>query len=150
MRARTPRSRWRVLYWRTGSNEDGFERFKIDILVPGTLDLPDIHLNYIIKINKFPCAPLTLLLLHKLKAWDDRRHSGRQYQLAKIDGDVRDIRDLLRIANQRGLNVTKSRPYISPDFRACSYERVVEFNEKYPEYIWLWKGLGLAHLFDDL
>jgi len=149
--ARNPRDRWRVLYWRTGSNEPGFKRFKVDILVPGVMDLPAIHPNYIIKINKYPCAPLVLLLLHKLKGWDDRRDSRRQYQLDKIPGDVRDIKNLLRIANQRGLRITKPRGYISRAFRADSKRRVIEFSEEHPQYIRLWTGLGLPdHLFDEL
>lgn len=145
VRARNPRNRWRVLYWRTDSNEAGFEKFKIDILIPGVMDLPYIEPRYIIKIDKFPCAPLALLLLHKLQGWDDRRDSGRPDYLAKIPGDVRDIGDLLRIANQAGLNVTKSKPYISNSFREVSYERVMEFSYEHPEYIPLWMGLGLPH-----
>ena len=145
VRARNPRDWWRVLYWDTGSNEPGFERFKIDILVPGVLDLPDIHPHYIIRIDTFPCAPLALLLLHKLKGWDDRRGSHRSDFLAKLPEDVRDIADLLRIANRLGLNITKSKPYISHSFRDVSYKRVREFSLEHRAYIPLWMGLGLPN-----
>ncbi|KAF9650327.1 hypothetical protein BDM02DRAFT_3112310 [Thelephora ganbajun] len=144
VRARNPNNRWKVLYWRTDSDEPGFERFKIDILIPGVMDLPYVHPHYIIKIDKFPCAPLVLLLLHKLQGWDDRRGSRRPDFLAKIPGDVQDIGDLLRIANRLGLKVTKPKPYISHYFRSISYERVTEFSLKHPEYIRLWMGLGLT------
>jgi hypothetical protein len=64
---------YKVLHWRI--DDDDEPDFKIDILLPGTLDLPDVSPNYIIKIQRLPCAPLVLLLLHKLKAWDNRRRS---------------------------------------------------------------------------
>ena len=137
------------MYWRTDSDEPGFERFKIDILIPGILSLPDIHPHFIVKIDRLPCAPLALLLFHKLQGWDDRRNSRRSDYLAKIPGDVRDIGDLLRIANEVGLKITKSKPYISNSFRNLSYGRVREFSFEYPTYISLWMGLGLPDLTDD-
>jgi len=149
VRARNPANKWKVLYWRTDSEEVGFERFKIDILIPGDLELPNIHPHFIIKIDKFPCAPLALLLLHKLKGWDDRCNSRRQDFLAKIPGDVRDIGDLLRIANELGLNITKSKPYISRSFREDSYERVRDFSLQHRAYIPFWTGLGLHDPTDE-
>ena len=133
------------MYWRTDSDEPGFERFKIDILVPGVMDLPYIHPDYIVKIDRLPCAPLPLLLLHKLQGWDDRRRSHRSDFRAKVPEDVRDIADLLRIANQLGLKITKARPYISNSFRNISYERVRKFSLKHPEYVLLWMSLGLPN-----
>jgi len=143
VRARNPNNRWKVLYWRTDSDEPGFERFKIDILIPGVMDLPYVHPHYIVKIDKLPCAPLVLLLFHKLQGWDERRGSHRSDFLAKIPGDVRDIGDLLRIANGLGLKVTKSKPYISLSFRELSYRRVREFSIQHRAYIPFWMGLGL-------
>jgi len=143
--ARNPNDWWKVLYWRTGRNEPGFDRFKIDILIPGVMDLPDVHPHYIINIDNFPCAPLALLLLHKLQGWDDRRGSYRSDFLAKLPEDVRDIADLLRIANGLGLNITNPKPYISHSFRDISYGRVREFSLEHPEYISLWMGLGLPN-----
>jgi hypothetical protein len=145
VKARDPRDRYRVLYWRTDGNEAGFDRFKVDILIPGVMDLPYIHPHYIIKFDKLPCAPLALLLFHKLQGWDERRNSTRTDYLAKIPGDVRDIGDLLRIANRLGLNVTKSKPYITDSFREISYERVREFSFEHSEYASLWMGLGLSN-----
>lgn len=62
----------------TGSNKPGFERFKIDILTPGIMDLSNIEPRYTVKINELPCPPLDLLLFHKLQVWDQRRRSLRQ------------------------------------------------------------------------
>jgi hypothetical protein len=145
VRARNPNNSWKVLYWRTDSDKPGFGRFKIDILIPGDMDLPHLHPHYIVKIDRLPCAPLALLLLHKLQGWDDRRGSRRPDFLAKIPGDERDIVDLLRIANRLGLKITKPRPYISHHFRRASYERVMEFSDEHPEYVSLWMGLGLPN-----
>ena len=131
------------MYWVPGSDEAGFERFKIDILVPGVLDLPPIHPDYIIKIDKLPCLPLAFLLLHKLKGWNDRRRSRRSDFHAKLPGDVRDIADLLRIANNLGLRITKPRYYISQAFRDASYDRVRTFSRYHPKYAPWWMGLGL-------
>jgi len=113
------------------------------------LDLPYVEPRFIVNIDKFPCAPLALLLLHKLKGWDDRRNSPRSDFLAKIPGDVRDIGDLLRIANGVGLKLTKSKPYINSSFRELSYERVSEFCFEHEAYIPLWMGLGLSDPTDD-
>jgi len=109
------------------------------------MDLPDIHPDYLIKIDKFPCAPLVFLLFHKLKGWDDRRRSRRSDFLAKVPGDVRDIADLLQIANRLGLRITKHRAYIDTSFREISYKRVRAFSYKFPQYISLWMGLGLPN-----
>lgn len=143
VRAQNPNDHWNVLYWDTNSDEPGFERFKIDILIPGVMDLPDVHPDYIINIEGFPCAPLHLLLLHKLQGWDDRRRSRRRDQLAKVPADARDVVDLLRVAYRRGLNITKLKPYITDSFRTTSYRRVKEFSLRYPEHKWLWMSLRL-------
>ncbi|KAF9777449.1 hypothetical protein BJ322DRAFT_980429, partial [Thelephora terrestris] len=143
IKARNPKDQWDVLWWNTGSNEPGFERFKVDILVPGKMDLPDIHPDYIINIDELPCAPLHLLLLHKLKGWSDRRRSRRPDRRAKIPADVRDIGDLLRIANGLRANITKSKPYITDSFRRASYRRVKQFSVEHPQYVSSWMGLGM-------
>ena len=132
-----------MLYWYTGSNEPGFESIKVDILVPGVMDLPHVPPRFIININELPCAPLHLLLLQKLQAWYHRRHSPRPDFRAKVPGDIQDIEDLLHIANQRGLKLTKRRPYITNSFREKSYKRVKKFTYKYPEYTEWWESLGL-------
>lgn len=150
VRARNPGDWWNVLYWHTDSDESGFERFKIDILVPGVMDLPDIHPAYITRIDRLPCAPLPLLVLHKLQGWDERRRSPRADFRAKTPGDVRDIADLLQIANQLGLNITKPRSYITNAFRSISYSRVRKFCLKNPQYISSWMGLGLPNPITEL
>ena len=137
---------WKLLYWHTGSNKPGFKRFKVDILVQGTMGLPHIEPHYIVKFDTFSCAPVDLLLFCKLQAWDGHRRSHRRYALAKVPGDVRDICDILRIANRDGLKVTESKPYISDYFRGISNERVREFNVQYPEYRPLWMGVGLLQV----
>jgi len=63
--------------------------------------------------------------------------------LAKIPADVRDIGDLLQIANRLGLNVAKHKPYISQSFRESSYERITEFIDEHPQYTSWWLDLGL-------
>lgn len=143
--ARNHKDNWTVLWWRTDSDEPGFEKFKVDILVPGDVDLPDIHPDYVVKIDRFPCAPLHLLLFHKLKAWSDRRYSPRRDLRAKTAADARDIGDLLRIANKTQLKVMKYRPYITDPFRRASYSRLKKFDRVYPEYTELWEGLGLPN-----
>ena len=80
-----------------------------------------------------------------MKAWDDRHYSA-PYLRAKIPGDKQDIEDLLEIATNRGLNITKKRPYISNSFRSDSYERVEEFVQEHPEYTQDFMYLGLQNL----
>lgn len=144
VRSANPKNTWSVLWWDNDGPELDFDRFKIDILVPGELCLPDIHPNYIINIE-LPCAPLHLLLFHKLKGWDDRRHSRRPDQRAKVPGDVRDIRDLLLIANRQGLNIAKDRPYITDFFRDVSYKRARKFIRAHTKFTESWVRLGLPN-----
>ena len=141
--ARNRKDPWKVLYWDTGSNDPGFRRIKVDILVPGVMNLPHIPTNFIVTIHGIPCAPLHLLLLHKLQAWDDRCRSSRPHVRAKIPGDIEDIEDLLFVANQRGLNLLERRPYITDSFHVISCRRVEEFVCQYPRYRQLWADLGL-------
>lgn len=132
VRAKNPEDTWNVLWWRTNSGS----RFKIDILTPGVLDLPNIHPDYLIKIDKFPCAPLHLLLFHKLKGWDDRQSSDRLNQRAKVPVDAKDIMWLLLIASTvYDLDITKKRSYITNSFRNDSYERAAKFALKCRESV---------------
>ena len=70
------------------------------------------------------------------------RRGGYGRDDASAPGGVRDIADLLRIANQLGSKITKPRPYISSSFCDISYERVTRFSLKHPDYVQLWMGLG--------
>ena len=152
VRARNRHNHWAVLWWRTCSDEPGFERFKIDILTPGVLEFPHIPPNYVTQIRKFPCAPLHLLLLHKLKGWDDRRFSHLPHVRAKIDGDVQDIEALLVVASERKPtpNIARGKPYITDSFRAASYIRVSKFVRKHPNFAHFFACLGLPNPADKL
>jgi hypothetical protein len=142
--ARNPNNPWTVLWYRWYSDSNRrFEKFKIDILTPGVLELPYIHPSYVVEIQTLPCAPLLLLLFHKLKAWVARRSSHRQDLRAKIPGDVRDIDDLLELAYYLGLDITEEKPYITDSFRDASYTMVRKFIREYPDNAPLFMALGL-------
>jgi len=144
VRARNPRNPWNVLWWQGQFNgAPSPVKIKIDILIPGVLDLAYVHPSYIDWFNGLPCAPLDLTLLHKLKGWDDRHYSPRQDQRAKIPWDAQDIWDLLQRADEVRLNITNYRPYITDSFRDASYRRLRKFALEYPEDESLFRGLGV-------
>ena len=133
VKARSRRDRYNVLWYEWCNDDDELEKIKVDILTPeiAKLQLPEIHQDYIVKINKLPCAPLHLLLLHKLKAWDDRLYS-RPHLRCKRPVDAKDIKYLLQHAIQRGLNIANPKPYITDAFREDSYERARKYVQEYP------------------
>ena len=81
---------------------------KVDILVPGTMDLPELDPSMIDFKNdrQLPTAPLSLVLLHKLRGWFERVHSPKPYYYQRHPQDVNDVALLLPIAARDGVQIT--------------------------------------------
>ncbi|KAI0819365.1 hypothetical protein BC628DRAFT_1333201 [Trametes gibbosa] len=78
VRSRNPRATYRVLWYRI---PDTFQRCKVDILIPGILNIPD------------------------LQGWADHRASHRADMRSKQYLDVHDVNALLKIVHKRGLRI---------------------------------------------
>ena len=91
---------YKLLYYR--HPDDDYITIKVDILVPGILNIPSIPTERIHRVNKLPPMPFLPLLLLKLQAWHDHRASYRSDYNAKQWMDVQDIQALLPIAVRRG------------------------------------------------
>ena len=93
-----------ILYCRLpGWRTDG-RHVKVDILVPPTLDLPEIRSSGVVYIDGIPVMPLFDLLVMKLQGWWDHRTSLRADFRAKEGDDVNDIYALLDRADRENLS----------------------------------------------
>src|SRR5262245_56816068 len=111
VRSTNPRNTYRVLWYRLSSTTSGSSSYtslyrdtyyysrkcKVDILIPGTLNVPDVPTSRIKQINKLPVAPILVVLFLKLQGWTDHCASTRTDLYLKRHSDVDDINKLLRI-----------------------------------------------------
>jgi len=77
---------------------------KVDILVPGTMGLPEISSSETPVINRVPVMPLFDLLIMKTQGWWDHRVSPRKDFHEKEDADVDDVDALLDRAIQEDIS----------------------------------------------
>jgi hypothetical protein len=104
VQSRQRRATHRILYCRLpGWRTDG-RCVKVDILVPPTLELPEIEDSERIHINHIPVMPIFDLLVMKTKGWFDHHTSNRPDHRPKEDADVTDIIALLERAKEDGVS----------------------------------------------
>jgi len=94
----------RILYCRLPGWKTDRRCVKVDILVPPTLELPEIISSDVIFINGIWVMPLFDLLVMKTKGWWDHRTSRRPDFLAKESADVSDIDALLGRAKDENIS----------------------------------------------
>lgn len=104
---------------------------KVDILTPGTMNIPHVPLKFIVTIDGFPVIPMIPLLLLKLQAWSDHVLASQAHQREKQYTDVEDIKTLLEIAIRRGENLRYTfrlpRSFVdSGRMRIAAFSRAVE------------------------
>jgi hypothetical protein len=98
--AKTPGATYRVLYYRL----TGYRRCcKVDILTPGTMNIPAVPARRIRVIKELPVMPFSGVLFLKLQAWEDHNHDPRAFMRSKQYTDASDIQTLLKIAVRKGL-----------------------------------------------
>ncbi|KAL7284879.1 hypothetical protein ACG7TL_002193 [Trametes sanguinea] len=104
VRSRNPRATYRVLWYRIPGT---YQRCKVDILIPGILNVPAVQYRYIIspKPHHLPLMPLIPQLLLKLQGWADHRVSHRSDMRAKQCIDVRDVDALLEIVWRKKMRI---------------------------------------------
>ncbi|KAI8989242.1 hypothetical protein BD414DRAFT_536534 [Trametes punicea] len=145
VRSRNPRATYRVLWYRLPGS---YQRCKVDILIPGILNVPAVPYRYIVspKPHYLPVMPPIPQLLLKLQGWADHRISPRADMRAKQYLDVRDIDSLLEIVCRRNLriddNVVKWVPETTFEAASSTLQRYVVVAS--PQSIYNWRKLGFA------
>ncbi|KAI0752461.1 hypothetical protein C8Q80DRAFT_1267008 [Daedaleopsis nitida] len=107
--SKNPRATYKVLWYSLATRSYRYPLptidCKVDILIPGVLDVPDVPLPRVLTLSGLPVMPLVPQLLLKLQGWSDHRLSHRSDMQAKQYVDIRDIDALLEIALEKGARV---------------------------------------------
>lgn len=102
-RPNNPAATYMKLYFRLSGNALFSKRAcKVDIFLPGTLNLPFIPEVRVDRIQGLPVMPIIPLLLMKLQGWEDWRNRPIPEKREKQYTDIRDVQELLEIACMRG------------------------------------------------
>ncbi|KAF8515170.1 hypothetical protein JB92DRAFT_80301 [Gautieria morchelliformis] len=140
--SRNPRATYKVLWYHISETDSCL---KVDILLPGVLDIPDVPLPDIDRNNNsgLPCAPLSHLLLLKLQGWIHHGESALLRDRLKQPQDVRDVDELLVIAVRRGLK-PREEGYLPQSFIRRAELRVEKYVNAYPASRANWIALGFV------
>jgi len=140
---------YRILWFNlltTGGSSYSLGRYhacKVDILLPGTMNIPLVPQNLVLSIRKFPLMPMMPLLLLKLQAWMDHGSAIKQHLRDKQPVDVLDINQLLVLAVARGVSLSTD-AWMPESFVEAAKSRVVIFGKLYPSSRQYWRKLGFG------
>lgn len=138
--SKNPRATYRVLWYRISAVSR--ISVKVDLLVAGhALDMTPIPHNTFEVHMGLPCVPLSYLLLYKVQGWVHHGESLREIDNLKVPADVTDIKELLRIAIERGVKPL-SEAYFDVDFVAKTRSRISRFTYAHPATRTLWWSIG--------
>ncbi|THH15143.1 hypothetical protein EW146_g5289 [Bondarzewia mesenterica] len=142
--ARSPFATYKVLWYRESTFGYSYASCKVDILLPGIMNLPSLPDRYDKVIQGFSVVPFSLLLVTKLQAWDDHRNENSWWKREKQHTDVQDLRVLLQLPESRRLNRETWRDEIlfSPHLQTLTARRVREFCAMFRETAQRWKAIG--------
>ncbi|RPD60544.1 hypothetical protein L226DRAFT_533867 [Lentinus tigrinus ALCF2SS1-7] len=144
--SRNPSATYSVLWCRLpgrGGGRGRSRKCKVDILVPGVLNIPNVPWRRVKMIDGLPAMPLIPLLLLKLQGWSDHRDSHRADMQEKQYVDAEDILELLEIAVGRDQEVRQGNLSWMPRRLIWDSEaRVEEFKEEYPISAMDWQDVG--------
>lgn len=107
VRSKNWRATYRVLWHRLSKSTCPLPSVdcKVDILVPGTMNIPNVPPERVRTLSGLPVMPMIPQLLLKLQAWSDHRASHRTDMRLKQYVDESDIDRLLAIAVDEGASV---------------------------------------------
>ncbi|TFK51206.1 hypothetical protein OE88DRAFT_1659024 [Heliocybe sulcata] len=114
---------------------------KVDILLPGIMNIPTISSGRIVRVHDIPVMPLSAVLLLKLQGWSDHKGSTRPDMIEKQYVDERDITQLLRIAATQGLWMP-GESWLPSEFLGTAHDRLLQFAEEYPSSAPSWEAIG--------
>jgi len=131
---------------------------KVDILLPGVMNLPALPTSMITQRSSLPLVPFPVLLLQKLQGWADHRVATEARYRAKINVDAGDLEWCLNSGNVKRYlyvvsNYNKSqkarwkamwsdRRMFSVEFEELSRVRVREFCGVHERLRDAWRAIG--------
>jgi len=119
-----PGETYKILYYRLQPNFLYSRRScKVDILIPGIMNIPLLPSERIVWKETLPVLPLLVLLLLKLQGWSDHRASTRSDMQQKQYVDIRDINQLVVVAARSGEHLSRV-PWLPDAFLAQGYEHL--------------------------
>ena len=140
VKSKRPEATYKILYY---ALKPWGAWCKVDILLPGVLNIPFVPTNLITRIGGIPLMPLFAVLLLKLQGWADHRDSEREDWREKQHVDVKDIEELLEIVVDKYPDQIIDRQRWVPDSMIhVAQNRVDEFVEKLPETVDDWLDIG--------
>jgi hypothetical protein len=148
---KTPGATYRVLFYKFGygipipSMFTGARECKVDILLPGIMDLPRLTSSDIVWRDGLPVFPFLTLLVQKLQAWGDHLDTSEPHKFKKHPVDAEDVVGLLSLSES--LPMTVLRPWrekslMSTEFQARSLARVKRLCRIFPATKPSWRMLG--------
>jgi hypothetical protein len=142
--SRNPRNDYKVLWYRLSPRSRRGRRCKVDILVPGTMEILRVPESLIVYTNvpDVPVMPLLAVLLLKLRGWDDHRSHTRQDMIDKQHVDVEDIDEMLDLAvNNYGVHLRTER-WMPKSFVKNARARLREYVDLFPDTAGQWNEIG--------
>ena len=139
--SRNPYASYRVLWYRPSSYATPC---KVDLLLLGIMNIPSVPSSKIQQINLLPVAPLSLVFLLKLQAWEDYSQAAKEYLRVKQHTDVRDIDRLTtRLVERWGKEfVRECSSWMPSPFVAEARRRVKKYCMSFPSTRSNWEALG--------
>ncbi|KAJ7154508.1 hypothetical protein C8R46DRAFT_439348 [Mycena filopes] len=140
--SKDPFATYRVLWYRLGIRRS----CKVDVLIPGIMNIPAVPLQQIVcrrSRSDLPLMPFLPLLLLKLQAWMDHGEAEKYYLRAKQSVDVRDIDELLELAGSKyNTDLKREGKWLPESFVKAAAQRVRAYVRKYPEEADSWRAIG--------
>jgi len=110
---------------------------KVDILIPGILNIPLLSSTVIVRIDGLPVLPFFALLMLKVQGWSDHRKSDRSDYRLKQHQDVADVNQLLALGQRRGEDLHLSLSQLPLSFQEIGLQVVAEYvNIKGRRAVW--------------
>ena len=107
--SRKPGQTYKILYYKLQPNLFYDRRScKVDILIPGIMNIPLLASDRIVWKEHLPVLPLLVLLLLKLQGWSDHRASTRSDMQQKQYADIRDINQLVVTTARSGEHISQA------------------------------------------
>lgn len=149
--SRNPRATYKVLWYSLSARISRYPLptidCKVDILIPGVLNIPNVPIPRVLTLSGLPVMPLVPQLLLKLQGWSDHRASHRSDMQDKQYVDIRDIDALLVIALEKGARVKggEEDDWIPESMIALARTRLRSYTRFASRYsAGKWRELGLS------
>lgn len=137
--SRIPGETYNVLFYQL----DPLRFCKVDILVPGTINIPFMPKRRLVWRSGFLVPPILVLLILKVQGWSHHRDSPRADMQQKQHVDIEDIDELVYIAACRGAHVSQL-SWLPIVFGAIGRTLLRNYvSSVRPEETWPWKDLGV-------